>query len=130
MKKGLLLYLLILLLAFTSCNHPNHSIYQLSTIEILMAGNYNGQKTIEYLSKKGDFGIGTFNALDGEMIIYKGIIYKAKSDGTVQQANANETSPYASLCYFSQSIDFTLKNIRSLAELDSAIKNHLPKENA
>jgi acetolactate decarboxylase len=130
MIKGTTLKLLLLLLLFTACNkHSNHSIYQLSTVELLMSGNYDGQLQMKSLRSKGDFGIGTFDKLDGEMIIYKHEIYKAQSNGTVSIANENETTPYASVCVFHPTITFPISNINTMEQLDSIIKHHLPNEN-
>ena len=42
-------------------------VYQTSTMGALLAGVYEGNVTIRELLRHGDFGLGTFNALDGEM---------------------------------------------------------------
>lgn len=47
-------------------------LYQVSTINALLNGAYDGQVTIAGLKDWGDLGIGTFEALDGEMIIIDG----------------------------------------------------------
>jgi len=124
MKKTAL-YLAIIF-AFSACKQSEQPMYQFSTIESLMAGNYDGQRHVESLKSFGDFGIGTFNKLDGEMIFYKGEIFKVKSDGTVCQSSSDETTPYASVCWFQPSIIFTIPTISKLSELDSLIKMHLP----
>jgi acetolactate decarboxylase len=38
----------------------------------LLAGVYDGNVTIRELLRHGDFGLGTFNALDGEMLVLDG----------------------------------------------------------
>nr|CAJ75291.1 hypothetical protein kuste4529 [Candidatus Kuenenia stuttgartiensis] len=49
---------------------------------------YNGETTIDQLKKYGNFGIGTFNALDGEMVVVGGNIYQVKHDGLVITAGS------------------------------------------
>ena len=58
-----------------------HEIFQNSTINALLEGIYDGSMTYGELRRHGDFGLGTFNALDGEMIAFDGQYYQVKSDG-------------------------------------------------
>jgi hypothetical protein len=46
-------------------------IYQTSAIDALLAGDYDGQITLIELKKHGDFGLGTFEALDGELVAFE-----------------------------------------------------------
>jgi alpha-acetolactate decarboxylase len=76
------------------------TLYQVSTIDALMQGVYDGNVTIGELKKHGDFGIGTFDKLDGEMIVLDGKVWHAKSDGSVVAAADSETTPFATVTYF------------------------------
>lgn len=77
MKK----YVKVLLVCFIVCalltgctgNTPaQDTLYQVSTLDSLMQGVYDGELMLEELLQRGDFGIGTFDALDGEMVILDG----------------------------------------------------------
>jgi acetolactate decarboxylase len=46
-------------------------------------GVYDGVQPAGEIEKHGDFGIGTFEALDGEMIAVDGRYYQVTSDGSV-----------------------------------------------
>ena len=59
-----------------------------------------GSSRSRELKKHGDFGIGTFDALDGEMIVLDGVVYQAKADGHIYQAADNLTTPFATVTYF------------------------------
>ena len=48
-------------------------VYQTSTIAALLDGIYDGDVTIAELLTHGDFGLGTFNHLDGEMVVLDGV---------------------------------------------------------
>jgi acetolactate decarboxylase len=80
------------------------TLYQVSTIDALMQGVYDGNVTVAELVKHGDFGIGTFDQLDGEMIVLDGRVWQAKSDGTVLPASDNQTTPFATVTYFKTDI--------------------------
>ena len=50
--------------------HPERVIYQTSLMSALLSGVYEGETTMADLLQHGDFGLGTFNHLDGEMIAF------------------------------------------------------------
>ena len=74
---------------------------RVSTISALMQGVYDGNVTVAELKKHGDFGIGTFDRLDGEMIVLDGQVWQAKADGTVVPAADDQTTPFATVTCFS-----------------------------
>lgn len=88
------LLLIVLLIGLNSCKSAlNKSrtskqnlagddfLYQYSIIDALMAGVFDGDLTIGKLKEKGDFGIGTFNKVDGELIMHQNRVYKVSYNG-------------------------------------------------
>lgn len=83
--------LLILLLLISCHSTPpamhtipsNKNLHHFSFRTAFMSGLYQEHFTIGQLKKQGDFGLGTFNLLDGEMIVLRGKVYQAKADGEV-----------------------------------------------
>src|ERR1700735_62979 len=61
-------------------------MYQISTSTALVEGVYWGSVSSSALLEQGDFGLGTFEGLDGEMVILDGEIFQAA--GTVQGPRA------------------------------------------
>ena len=61
----------------------------------LLDGIYDGEMTIGELLGKGNFGLGTFDALDGEMIILDGVCYQLRGDGTATVASLDQNTPFA-----------------------------------
>lgn len=51
---------------------PEQALFQVSTIDALMQGVYDGNTKLAELAEKGDFGIGTINGLDGELVLENG----------------------------------------------------------
>ena len=52
--------------------HQPHVLFQASTIGALLEGAYDGDVSFAELAQHGDLGLGTLNALDGEMIAVSG----------------------------------------------------------
>ena len=73
-------------------------ITQVSTIDALLAGVYDGVMPLSELSQHGDFGIGTFHALDGEMVLLDGQFYQIRADGHVYRPAPTVMTPFASVC--------------------------------
>lgn len=61
-----------------------------------MAGDW----PLRSLLEEGDFGIGTFNDLDGEMVVLDGIVYQVRGDGSVHQPPLDTFTPFACVCEF------------------------------
>ena len=114
-----------------AANTPERdTLYQVSTIDALMQGVYNGDVTVGELKKHGDFGIGTFDKLDGEMIVLDGQVWQAKSDGTVSSAMDNQTTPFATVTYFSTDIrQNTTDRAMNYSEFSTVMAAQLPSQN-
>ncbi|MFJ3754938.1 acetolactate decarboxylase [Streptomyces sp. NPDC090080] len=85
----------------------SRAVYQTSTISALLDGVYDGDVTVGELLEHGDFGLGTFNRLDGEMLVLDGVCYHLRADGSVRPAGAEELTPFAAVTRFAP--DMTLR---------------------
>lgn len=79
---------------------PHHTLFQTSTIEALLEGNYDGEVTFDELSEGGDFGLGTIDALDGEMVALDGAFYQVKADGKAYPVDGGTRTPFAVVTFF------------------------------
>lgn len=79
---------------------PESVIYQTSLMSALLSGVYDGSITVADLLKKGDFGLGTFNQLDGELIAFDSEVYQLRSDGSAREANHHQKTPFAVMTFF------------------------------
>lgn len=100
---GIMGLLLLLLQNPVAAQESNAMIYQGSTIEALLAGNYDGVASVEDILSKGDTGLGTFAGLDGEMIVLGGKVYKAAKDGSVTVQSDAAQSPFYAVSSFKSS---------------------------
>ena len=76
------------------------TVFQFSTLPALSLGLYDGEMTFGELLKHGDFGLGTFDALDGEMILLDGKAWRVRADGVVSRVAKDETTPFAVVTRF------------------------------
>lgn len=72
-----------------------HSVFQTSLVAALLDGVYDGDVRIGDLLGRGDLGIGTFNGLDGEMIVLDSVCYRLRADGTATPVGPDELTPFA-----------------------------------
>lgn len=78
---------------------PN-GITQVATIEALSAGAYDGNVPLAELRKHGDFGLGTFDKLDGEMVLLNGTFHQGRVDGRSYTPPAECLTPFACVTFF------------------------------
>jgi acetolactate decarboxylase len=128
-RKYLVLLTCLILFLFPHTAHGGGVLFQYSIIDALMAGVYDGQLTVSELKKQGDLGLGTFNALDGEMVVVDGQVYQITVDGKVTQAPASGKIPFAAVTFFTPSIFIPVKKATNLAELTKLIDKALPTKN-
>jgi acetolactate decarboxylase len=81
--------------------HPDHELFQTSTIQALLEGAFDGDVTLGELLDHGDLGLGTLDGLDGELIVLDGEAWKANLDGTLTRPDLASTTPYAVVVRFS-----------------------------
>jgi acetolactate decarboxylase len=77
-----------------------HEIYQTSTMAALLAAVYDGTVTYGEIAGHGDFGVGTFNGLDGEMVAVDGQFFHLYADGKATVADPTELTPFAVVTFF------------------------------
>lgn len=106
------------------------TLYQVSAFNVFSAGNFEGETTYADLAKHGDFGIGTLNGLDGEMIAINGKFYQIPTDGPPREIYSTEKTPYATVTFFSQDQTFQVNNVPSYSQLAEDINSTLPNYSA
>jgi acetolactate decarboxylase len=82
-----------------------HVLFQASTIGALLDGAFEGDLSFAELAEHGDFGLGTFNHLDGEMVAIDGEFFRADVDGNVSRVPPEERTPFAVVTRFEATID-------------------------
>lgn len=136
--KAIGFYSLIIssLICLFGCGNKNNSVvlkpdsvFQYSTLSALLEGVYDGELTVGELKKHGNYGIGTFNALDGEMVLYEGECYKVTSDSKVVKVNDSEKTPFAAVCNFIPDTIIKIIHPLNFKEIKRYIDSVMPSGN-
>lgn len=124
---------ILLLIAMASLMHGSPMdrdvLYQVSALELLSNGSYDGITTAGNLKQHGDFGLGTFDRLDGEAIVLDGVIYQATADGAVHVMNDTTTIPFAAVTYFDPDMSVRVDGPNNFSTLTAALDDRLPSKN-
>jgi acetolactate decarboxylase len=119
---------LILILACSS-HKQSPTLTQISAMDALMAGCYDGVVPVKDLRRYGDFGIGTYKRLDGEMVMLNDTLFQILLDGTAKTASIPDSTPFADVVRFKpDTMLVPEKNIR-LDSLKSGLVRTLSDKN-
>ncbi len=104
-------------------------LFQTSTINALLEGVYDGNTTFKELKSHGDFGLGTINGLDGEMLELDGNVYQIKTDGVVYSVNDSVDSPFAVVTFFEPDQKIFLNTTMNSTQFPSYLESKFPSKN-
>ncbi len=90
-------------------NENSPVLVQVSVIDALLQGIFEGIIPVGDLKYLGDIGIGTFDKLDGEMIMYNDTIYQVVYSGEVKIPSDDIKTPFASVCKWETNSTFVLE---------------------
>jgi acetolactate decarboxylase len=105
------------------------TLYQVSTIDALQQGVFDGIQPVGELKRHGCFGIGTFDALDGEMIVLGGTVYQALTDGSVRIVPDTLTTPFATVTWFDHDFSVVTGEAMNYSAFSIAMTDRLPTGN-
>ncbi len=104
-------------------------VYQFSTISALLDGVYDGDTTVADILRHGDFGLGTFNHLDGEMVILDGVCYRLRADGTATRAAPTDRSPFAAVTRFHPDFEIAIQSRTDRIDVTATIDHQIRSTN-
>ena len=96
-------------------------VEQVGTYTYLTAPNYSGLAPISTVLSPNALGLGTFDALDGELMILRGVAYRVGLDGVPRAVSADLTSPFVQAIAFSPDASGPVAPGTTCAALVSAI---------
>ena len=130
MKRGRMVAGVVACLWATGCAGPSrNTVYQTSTIDALLAGVYDGDLTLRELRARGDFGIGTYDNLDGEMVLLDGEFHQVKADGKVYAPDLDGETPFAAVCAFRPEKVFAVPSGADMRAAEALIDCEAPNQN-
>ena len=99
---------------------PLHTLFQVSTSAALVEGLYQGAVQVARLLRHGDFGLGTFVDLAGEMVVLDGVCYQIDPSGAVTTVEGERFIPYAVVTRFTAENSKPYLQIASFGDLVAA----------
>ena len=111
MKRNYLCFCLLTVLicySFTSvaqqkakpANLNDNNLFSAGIASAFIAGLYDAWYPYKQLKQHGDFGLGAPDRVDGELLIFKGNLYKTQYTGKTTQLADTGKTPYAIACFF------------------------------
>lgn len=104
-------------------------LFQTSTIDALLEGVYDGDITFGELKAHGDFGLGTFNDLDGEMLELDGNVYQIKTDGVAYPVDDSMSTPFSVVTFFEPDEKIFLNKTMNNTQFPDYLESRFPTKN-
>lgn len=90
---------------------------------------FDGSLTVKELKLKGDIGLGSFDMLDGEMVMLDGIAYRIREDGVVSEGKNADEIVYADATFFHPDCQYATSEEVNFDSLRKVLNSHLPSPN-
>jgi acetolactate decarboxylase len=108
---------------------PQHTLFQISTSGALVQGVYERAVSTRVLLSYGDFGLGTFENLDGEMVVLDEAIYQIRSDGKVLNITDDVGTPFAVVTHFTADQDQIIESASNFEDITKICDRYRHSDN-
>ena len=93
------------------------TINQVSLLQWLTLGDYYGSKSIKELKELWNIWLGTFDGLNGELIMLDWVVYRGNDKLEIEVPSDDELIPFANVTFFDNDLEYELSDIDSIEEL-------------
>ena len=107
----------------------NKKFTQISLFSVLLAGRYGGVLTVGEAKRLGSMAIATMDRLDGEMQMIDGVVYQARSDGSVRLPGDEETIPFGTIADFRAERALALADVPGYETFEERMAVSIPENN-
>ncbi len=90
---------------------------------------FDGNLTAKDLRSKGDIALGSYNGLNGELVMVDGKLYQILEDGTVQEPSDEEKICYTNATFFNKDQSYMINETTNYDGLRESINQYLPSLN-
>jgi acetolactate decarboxylase len=105
------------------------SVYLCAPVNALVEGIYQERIPLSKIKQHGDFGLGTFDSLDGEMVMLDGRVYQITGDGQVHEVDEEAATPFACVTFYAPASHDDLDGELGYADFLDWILRLLPSPN-
>ena len=103
--------------------------YLCAPVTAVVEGIYQERIPFSKILQHGDFGLGTFDSLDGEMVVLDGRVYQITGDGQVHEVGEAAATPFAGVTFYSPASHDDLDEELDYAAFQDWILRLLPSPN-
>lgn len=126
-----LVLVLIIILSMTGILHGDETnsssvLYQAGSFAIFEKGEYSEVFSIDEMNHLGNFGVGGFEDMDGELLQLDGTVYQITKDGLVNTPPGDTGVCFGNTLNFTPESSYTIQETSTLEELYAVIKESLP----
>ena len=107
----------------------DHRVYLCAPVNALVEGLYEQKIPFTQVKQYGDFGLGTFDDLDGEMVMLDGEIYQISGTGRVHRVDEQALTPFACVTFYRPLSRDRLEITMSYADFQVWLDGLLPSPN-
>ncbi|OAB41048.1 acetolactate decarboxylase [Paenibacillus antarcticus] len=104
-------------------------LFQYSTINALMSGQYDGDITLDEVKKFGDFGLGTLNGADGELTILDSKFYRFDNKGKMTQVPGASKTPFVVATNFNKDKTAYISSVKNTEDLTTKLLAQMDNKN-
>ena len=104
-------------------------IYLCAPVNALVEGVYEERIPYSEIKKHGDFGLGTFDSLDGEMVMLDGDIYQITGNGRVHRREDASLTPFACVTFYQPATHDELIDASTYEDFLAWLEGLLPSPN-
>ena len=105
----------------------NETIYQVALLQSLAMGYFDGSISVKDLKTHGDTGIGTFEGLDGEMIVLDGVVYRADGNCEIHVMKDKDKVPFSNVTFFESDFSLRFIDVADKAALEKILNEKVDK---
>lgn len=103
--------------------------FQTSTIGAVLDGVYHGDITIGELRQHGDFGLGTFDELDGELVMLDGVVYRMDPQCRAHVVSDEVRSPFATVTRWVTKHSSDVGSLHNMEQFEKRAIELMPSSN-
>lgn len=111
----------------TEIYRKDHTLYQVALFQSVALGEYYGVMTVGQFKQHGDFGMGIFEGVNGELIMLDGVVYQALYDGSVVVPDDDTLIPYGNAAFFEADIEMGCISAKDIHEIENILTEQVER---
>lgn len=108
--------------------NDDNKMFQVSTLQALALGYSRAVIDADELMRHGNIGLGTFEDVNGEMIVVDGHCFRADETGKINEADGKTGVPFSSVTFFKEMRRYDTGSMDSINSLKEWLTLHIEED--